>query len=102
MSRDNTGMWVWQDAHGCKRLINVSGTMTSLGGSITSEDVRRETAAIMGEFVDMHELQALASRAIADLTGAEAGCLTASASAGISLAIAACMAGLDPARVEAL
>ena len=56
----------------------------------------------MGEFVDMHELQARASAAIADLTGAEAGCMTASASAGITLSVAACMTGLDPGRVEAL
>jgi D-glucosaminate-6-phosphate ammonia-lyase len=102
MNRDNTGMWAWHDAHGFRRLINVSGTMTSLGGSITSEEVRRATAAIMGEFVDMHALQALASATIAELTGAEAGCMTASASAGITLAVAACMTGLNPGRVEAL
>ena len=56
----------------------------------------------MGDFVDMHELQAHASTVIADLTGAEAGCMTASASAGLTLATAAAMAGLDPARAEAL
>lgn len=95
-------MWAWHDANGVRRLINVSGTMTSLGGSITSDEVSQATAAIMGDFVDMHELQALASAAIADLTGAEAGCMTASASAGISLCTAACMTGLNPGRVEAL
>lgn len=96
------GMWDWHDRHGCRRLINVSGTMTSLGGSIATEAVARETAAIMGEFVNMHELQALASAAIADLTGAEAGCMTASAAAGITLAVAGAITGVDPARVEAL
>lgn len=102
MEVGDNSMWAWHDAHGCRRLINVSGTMTSLGASLAGEAVREATAAIMGEFVDMHELHALASAAIADLTGAEAGCLTASASAGISLAIAACMTGMDPGRVEAL
>ncbi len=95
-------MWAWHDANGCRRVINVSGTMTSLGGSIASEEVRRATAAVMGEFVDMHELQARASAAIADLTGAEAGCMTASAGAGITLSVAACMTGIDPGRIEAL
>ena len=95
-------MWTWHDANGCRRLINVSGTMTSLGASIASQEVRQATAAVMGEFVDMHELQALASAAIADLTGAEAGCMTASASAGITLCVAACVTGIDPGRVEAL
>ncbi|MCA1304577.1 aminotransferase class V-fold PLP-dependent enzyme [Nitratireductor aquimarinus] len=102
MAGETDGMWSWHDTHNCSRLINVSGTMTSLGGSITSPAVQEETAAIMGEFVNMHELQAHASRAICDLTGAEAGCVTASASAGISLAIAASMTGLNPGRVEAL
>lgn len=99
---DETGMWAWHDANGCRRLINVSGTMTGLGASIAGPAVREATAAAMGEFVDMHELQARASAAIADLTGAEAGCMTASASAGITLSVAACMTGIDPGRVEAL
>ncbi len=102
MKPDEAGMWTWHDANGCRRLINVSGTMTSLGASIASPEVRQATAAVMSEFVDMHELQARASAAIADLTGAEAGCMTASASAGITLCVAACMTGLDPGRVEAL
>ncbi len=102
IGHNSDGMWDWQDAHGLARLINVSGTMTSLGGSITTPEVARETAAIMAEFVNMHELQALASEVIAELTGAEAGCLTASASAGITLSIAGAMTGTDPARIEAL
>jgi len=100
--KNDDAMWTWHDTHGCKRLINVSGTMTSLGGSITSQEVRQSTAAIMGEFVDMHELQALASTAISELTGAEAGCITASASAGITLSVAGCLTGVDPGRAEAL
>lgn len=95
-------MWEWHDANGLRRVINVSGTMTSLGASLASNEVSRATAAIMGEFVDMHELQALASETIAELTGAEAGCMTASASAGITLCIAACMTGMDSGHVEAL
>ena len=94
--------WTWHDKMGLSRLINVSGTMTALGGSITSPEVARATADAMTRFARIHEMQAEASRAIADLTGAEAGFLTASASAGISLAVAACLTGLDPARAEAL
>ena len=102
MTNGTDGMWDWHDAHGCRRLVNVSGTMTGLGASITSDAVRAATAAVMGDFVSMHELQALASRAIADLTGAEAGCMTASASAGITLSVAGCITGVDPGRVEDL
>lgn len=94
--------WSWHDANGLGRVVNVSGTMTSLGGSVTSKKVAEATAAVMPRFVKMHELQARASEVIARLTGAEAGFLTASASAGITLAIAGCLTGLDPAKVEAL
>ncbi len=83
-------------------VINVTGTMTTLGGSICAEDVAAATAAMMGRFVNMHALQAEASRVIVDLTGAEAGCITASASAGMTLSIAGAMTGMDPAAVEAL
>lgn len=95
-------MWDWHDSYGFTRLINVSGTMTGLGGSVTGPEAQHATAAAMGRFVRMHELQACASRVITRLTGAEAGCVTASASAGISLSVAGCMTGLDPARAEAL
>lgn len=95
-------MWDWHDRQGLSRIINVSGTMTGLGASVTGQAAREATAAAMGRFVKMHELQARASGVIARLTGAEAGCITASASAGISLSVAGCISGLDAARAEAL
>lgn len=95
-------MWDWHDENGFTRLINVTGTMTGLGGSVTGAAAQQATAAAMGRFVKMHELQAKASGVIARLTGAEAGCVTASASAGISICVAGCMTGLDAARAEAL
>lgn len=94
--------WSWHDAQGYGRMVNVSGTMTSLGGSMTSERVAQATAAVMMRFVRIHEMQARASEVIAKLTGAEAGFLTASASAGITLSVAATITGMDPARAEAL
>ena len=94
--------WRWHRENGLGRVINVSGTMTGLGASRAHPQVAAATADSMGHFVRMHELQAKASATIAALTGAEAGCMTASASAGISLCVAGCITGLDPARVEAL
>ncbi len=99
---DPDSYWSWHDDHGYARVINVSGTITTLGGSITSDGVRAASAEAMGRFVKIHDMQIEASRVIAELTGAEAGCLTASASAGITLAVAAAMTGLDLNRVEAL
>jgi D-glucosaminate-6-phosphate ammonia-lyase len=100
--RGHNDYWGWHLDHGYARVINVSGTMTSLGASIAAPEVAEATAKAMGRFVKMHEMQANASRVIAALTGAEAGCLTASASAGITLAVAGCITGLDPAHAEAL
>ena len=94
--------WRWHRARGYTPVVNVSGTMTGLGASVTAPAVAEATAAAMSRFVRIHEMQADASRVIARLTGSEAGCLTASAAAGITLSVAACMTGLDPARAEAL
>lgn len=89
-------------ANGLRPIINVSGTMTMLGASIGVPDARNATAEIMPYFVPIHDLQAKASAVISRLTGAEAGFVTASASAGVTLSVAATMTGLDPAKVEQL
>ncbi len=83
-------------------VINVSGTMTGLGASMALAEVAEAMAKIMPRFVNMHELQKNASKVISELTGAESGFMTASASAGATLAIAGCMTGLDLGAVEAL
>ncbi|MBZ9799475.1 aminotransferase class V-fold PLP-dependent enzyme [Mesorhizobium sp. ES1-4] len=87
---------------GLRPVINVSGTMTGLGASIVVPDAVEAVAAILTEFVEMGDLQRCASTVIADLTGAEAGFVTASCSAAISLAVAACMTGPDLIAIERL
>src|SRR5690606_15708121 len=52
--------------------------------------------------VDMATLQARASQLIAGHTGAEAGYVTAGAAAALLLGTAACVTGLDPARMNRL
>jgi uncharacterized pyridoxal phosphate-dependent enzyme len=90
------------DELGLTRLINASGTETVFGASPVSPEVTRAIAAILPHAVDMAELQRLASRTIAEATGAEAGCITGCTSASIVIAAAACMTGLDLARIEQL
>jgi D-glucosaminate-6-phosphate ammonia-lyase len=90
------------DELGLTRLINASGTETVLGASPVSPEVVGAIAAILPHAVDMAELQRLASRTIAEATGAEAGCITGCTSASIAIAAAACMTGLDLARIEQL
>ncbi len=87
---------------GLRPVINVSGTMTALGGSICVPEAVEAVAQILPEFVEMGDLHAKASAVIARLTGAEAGTVTASCSAGITVGVAACMTGQDRARIERL
>ena len=87
---------------GLRPVINVSGTMTALGASIIVPEAIDAMARIAPEFVEMTDLQRKASTHIARLTGAEAGTVTACCSAGITMAIAACMTGADLGKIERL
>ncbi len=85
-----------------KQVINASGTMTGLGAAAANQEAIAAAAAILTRAVEMPELHRAASLAIAQATGAEAGCVTACASAGISVAVAAAMTGDDLACIERL
>ncbi len=87
---------------GLRPIINVSGTMTALGASTVVPEAVKAVAEILPEFVEINDLQRKASAVIARLTGGEAGCVTASASAGIAVGVAAAMSGSDLARIEQL
>src|SRR3954464_13602487 len=66
-------------------VINVSGTMTSLGASIVVPEAVDAVRRILSEFVEIGELHRKASAVIAAATGGEAGTVTASASAGLTV-----------------
>jgi L-seryl-tRNA(Ser) seleniumtransferase len=89
-------------ALGLRRIINVSGTMTALGASIVVPEAVQTIDGVLTEFVEINDLHRKASRAIAEATGAEAGCVTASASAGITISVAGAMTGADLTRIEQL
>jgi L-seryl-tRNA(Ser) seleniumtransferase len=87
---------------GLRPVINVSGTMTSLGASIVVPEAVDAVTRVLTEFVEMSDLHRKASHVIAELTGAEAGFVTASCSAGISLAVAAAITGDNLWAIEQL
>lgn len=87
---------------GVKRRINAAGTLTRLGGSLMAPEVLDAMREAAGSSVDIGELQSAASRVIALATGAEAGLVTSGASAALTLAAAACLAGHDIARMARL
>lgn len=87
---------------GLRQIVNVSGTMTALGASIAVPEAIDAMTRGLPQFFDMSALHRHASRIIADLTGAEAGFVTASCASGITLSVAAAMTGSDLSAIERL
>jgi L-seryl-tRNA(Ser) seleniumtransferase len=87
---------------GVRPLINAAGTQTRYGGLPLPAEVVQAMAEAATACVRMEELQEAAGRVIAEATGAEAGIVTSGAAAGLTLAAAACLAGLDVGRMDRL
>ncbi|MEQ9350571.1 MAG: selenocysteine synthase [Alphaproteobacteria bacterium] len=98
---DNPSATVF-DAWGVAPIINAAGPKTRLSGAIMAPQVVAAMAEAAALSVDMADLQAAASAVIARATGAEAGLVTAGASAALLLGTAACIARLDPAAMNRL
>ena len=80
-------------------VINVSGFMTKIGASITNKKSIKAANDIFEYFVNIDELQALASKRISKLLKTEAAVITASAAAGLTESVASMMTGKDLKKV---
>lgn len=87
---------------GVRTIINAKGPSTRLSGGFLAPEVSAAMAEAATWCVDIAELQAGASKVIAGITGAEAGIVTSGAAAGLLQGTAACMAGIDPAKMNRL
>ena len=87
---------------GVPTIINAKGPATRLSGGLMAESVSRAMQEATQHCVDMTELQTRASAIISEITGAEAGFVTSGAAAGLLLGTAACVAGLDPGKMNQL
>jgi L-seryl-tRNA(Ser) seleniumtransferase len=87
---------------GVQPIINASGGVTRLGGTPMPAEVLEAFHEAAGQWVPLEQLQAAASKAIAQATGAEAGLVTAGSAAALTLGAAAIMTGYDPGRMERL
>ncbi len=87
---------------GLRTVINASGTLTRLGGSRMAPETLAAMAEAAASFVPIDDLQARAGEIIAEITGAEAGYVVTGAAAGLSLGVAACIAGMDVAAMDRL
>jgi len=80
-------------------VINAAATLTKLGGSIMPDPVVEAMTAAARSFVDLHEFQRRVGERIAELTRNDACYVSSGAAAGITLAVAASIAGIDPALI---
>lgn len=87
---------------GVRTVINATGTFTRLSGTLMPPEVVQAMTEAAQSFVCIEELQYQAGKIIAEITGAEAAYVTSGAQAGLVLAIAACIAGLDPVKMDKL
>jgi L-seryl-tRNA(Ser) seleniumtransferase len=87
---------------GVEPIINVSGSVTRLGGAPMPKAVLEAFCAAAEDSVPLDELQAAASRVITEATGAQAGLVTSGAAAGLMLGAAAILTGHNLARMESL
>jgi D-glucosaminate-6-phosphate ammonia-lyase len=87
---------------GVRRIINARSFSTKAGGAPLPPEVIEAMRQAADCCIRMDELQNAASRVIAEVTGAEAGIVTSGASAALTLASAACIAGLDVTRMNRL
>jgi L-seryl-tRNA(Ser) seleniumtransferase len=84
---------------GVTPIINARGTWTYTSASLELPEVKAAKQEAAMHFVDMWELERGVSKHLAELSGAEAGMVTAGAAAALAVGTAACIAGTDPAKV---
>lgn len=87
---------------GVKRIINAAGTLTRLGGGPMAPEAVEAMCAAAQWSVSLEELQEKAGAYLTEVTGSEAGYVTCGAAAGLQLAAAACLAGLDIRKMNQL
>lgn len=87
---------------GVRTVINGRGATTAVGGTLMAPEVLAAMVDAAGAYVVIEELDAAVGQRIAEVTGAEAGCVVNGSAAGMALAAAACIAGDDPARIRRL
>jgi L-seryl-tRNA(Ser) seleniumtransferase len=87
---------------GLKRVVNATGHLTLLGGSILSPKVLTAMEEANQSYVDMGELLEKSGKVVAEVVGAEAALVTSGCFAALVLGAAAAMTGKDPGKISRL
>ena len=95
-------MSIFESQLGITPILNASGAVTRLGGAPMPDQVLEAFRSAATEWAPLEQLQAAAGRRIAELTGTEAGLVTAGSAAALTLGTAAILCGYDLGRIERL
>lgn len=87
---------------GIQPIVNAVGYATRVSGSCPHPDVIAAMSAASAEYVEIDDLLSAADKLIQTCTGAESGIVTSGASAALTLAAAACLAGNRPDIMDQL
>ncbi|HUT62809.1 MAG TPA: aminotransferase class V-fold PLP-dependent enzyme, partial [Anaerolineae bacterium] len=87
---------------GVKPIINCMGTHTNRGGSLMLSEVMMAMEEANKHYVRMDDLMEYTAKRLAELTGAEYGCVTSGAAGAMFAATCACVAGADPEKMALL
>jgi L-seryl-tRNA(Ser) seleniumtransferase len=86
---------------GLPKVINAAATLTKLGGSRMPSEVVAAMREASEYFIPLEEMQIKVGQKIAEMTHNEAAYVSSGAAGGITLSVAACIAGTDPAKIDA-
>ena len=84
------------------RVVNASGYMTALGGSVLAPDVAAAMVTISKSYLDFPEYKQMAAAHLATLLGVDGVYVTTGAAAAVAIMVAATVAGSDRNRVAQL
>ena len=90
------------EAIGVRHVINATGTVTTLGGSLMPPEVVAAWVDASRHFVDLLDLHDKVGRRIAQLAGVEAALVTTGAAGAMLLATAAAVTGGDRKHIARL
>lgn len=87
---------------GISTIINASGSMTELGGSVMNPIVAQAMASASQHYVHLPSMKKNLEERLANILGVEGVHFCAGASAGLILSVAACMTGTNDKRIKRL
>ena len=93
---------IYQRMFGLKRVINASGTMAFLGGSLMPREVVEAMDEAAKDWARLPGLLDAAGKRIAEIAGVEDCLISSGCAACITLSTAACITGMDREKMAKL